>query len=263
MASDVFSLALIGYELLAGVRPTWPFDWPPANFDRFSDKVPVVLHPVFRKAMQLQPSKRYPDAIAFLAELDRGLARAAALQKSPQRRPMKVRNPLPSPLSLQFETFRRRHGAQLGMRYKCHRCDGPIAESMQYCPWCGSADNSFAEITGYPLICPECERGVRPEWTSCPWCYKGRFDNNGRSPRLDVVAVRSCSRRGCSGQLRPFMRYCPICKEKTRRPWADPDLPSRCTRCRWSVSNEYWRYCPWCGRRVPQAEAYKTRGRSR
>jgi len=145
------------------------------------------------------------------------------------------------------------------MRFACHRCDGPISEAMGVCPWCGSTENSFRHVSDYPLVCPECERGVRPEWTACPWCYRGRLQGNGRTPRPDPRAERRCSRPGCEGQLQPFMRYCPVCKQKPRRPWSHPDLPDRCPRCRWSVSREYWRFCPWCGRREPHAGAFRKR----
>ena len=114
------------------------------------------------------------------------------------------------------------------MRYECHRCDGPLSEAMRFCPWCGADDNSFREVTSYPLVCPDCERGVRPEWSACPWCYAGRLEPNGRRPRPDTRAERGCSRRGCDGELRPWMRYCPVCKQKTRRVWSDPELDGRC-----------------------------------
>ena len=83
---------------------------------------------------------------------------------------------------------------------------------MTHCPWCGSAGNSFTHLTPDALVCPDCEKGVRPEWKACPWCYAGRFEGNGRRPPADPKAVRVCSTRGCEGQLRPFMRYCPLCK---------------------------------------------------
>ena len=142
------------------------------------------------------------------------------------------------------------------MRYTCHRCELPIAESMSFCPWCGSGDNSFRELTSYALVCPECERGVRDEWSVCPWCYRGRFQSNGRSAPHDPRAERDCAARGCSGQLRPYMRYCPECKRKPGRPWSDPELGDRCPRCRWPVSREFWRHCPWCGRHEREAGSF-------
>jgi RNA polymerase subunit RPABC4/transcription elongation factor Spt4 len=157
---------------------------------------------------------------------------------------------------VQADAFRRAHGKGLGMRYACHRCEGPIAESMDYCPWCGSRDNSYRDLTRSPLVCPECEKGVRPEWKACPWCYPGRFESNGRIPSPDPDADRTCAARGCEGQLRPFMRYCPLCKRKPRRVWSHPDLPDRCPRCRWPTSHAFMRFCPWCGRREPRAGSY-------
>ncbi len=252
-ASDVFALGLIAYELLTGVLRTWPFDWPPPGHARFRQKVPAPLQPVLRKAAEFDPARRYPDAGAFHAALEKALAQV----EEPRRRPRRRRpRPVPSPLAAQSEAFRRAHGAGRGMRFCCHRCQGPIAEEMSHCPWCGDPDNSFQELTSYPLVCPECERGVRPEWTACPWCYEGRLQGNGRRPPPDPRAERRCTTPGCDGQLRRFMRYCPRCKRKTRRLWSHPELPDRCPRCRWPTHRAYLRFCPWCGRREPRAGSF-------
>ena len=128
-------------------------------------------------------------------------------------------------------------------------CSTLIAEAFQCCPWCGSQENSFRDLTSAPLVCPSCERGVLAEWKACPWCYEGRFEGNGRPPRHDARAERTCTRAGCEGQLRPFMRYCPLCKQKPRRVWTDAELPNRCPRCRWPTSREFWHFCAWCRRR--------------
>lgn len=253
-ASDVFSLGLIAYQILTGTLPTWPFEWPPKGYRRFCERVPEPVRPVLRRAAAFDPRRRYPDARAFHAALEKAFQKAAngRSRRTTGRRRRKA-GPPASPLAVHAELFRRRHGRALGMRYRCHRCDGPIAEAMRYCPWCGSSENSFRDITSYPLVCPDCERGVRPEWTACPWCYSGRLVGNGRTPPHDRKATRRCSRRGCPGELQPFMRYCPVCKQKPRRLWSHPDLPDRCRRCRWPVSRAFWRYCPWCGRREPEA----------
>ena len=247
LASDVFSLGLIAYELLAGVLPTWPFEWPPAGHRRFLARVPAPLRPVLRKAAAFDPKHRFADAVALHRALERAIAKVE--QPRPARRRRQPARPALSPLAVQADSFRRRAGAALELRYRCHRCDGPIAEAMRVCPWCGSGENSFRELTRYPLVCSECERGVRPEWTACPWCFAGRFAGNGRAPRPDPRAERSCAARGCPGQLRRFMRYCPVCKRKPGRPWSHPDLPERCPRCRGPVSHGFFRFCPWCGRR--------------
>ncbi len=248
LSSDVFSLGVIGYDLLTGYLLTWPFSWPPAGYRRFRAKVPESLQRVLRRACEFEPRRRYPDAVAFQRALEAGFAHEEQRQK-PRTRRRRRPAPAPSPLSVQAELFRKRHGRALGMRYQCHRCSGAIAEEMSHCPWCGSGENSFSELTRAPLICPSCERGVLPEWTACPWCFPGRFQGSGRAPRPDPQAVRRCSRRGCPGELRPFMRYCPLCKKKPARVWSHPDLPDRCPRCRWPVSRAFWRFCAWCGRR--------------
>jgi serine/threonine-protein kinase len=245
-ASDVFSLGVIAYETLTGVLLRWPFSWPPEGYARFAAKVPEPIRKVLEEAAQFEPRKRHPDGVPR--------------PKRPTRT-RSSRRKLRSPLEVQAELFRRHLGAALDMRYRCHRCDGRIAEAMLCCPWCGTRENSFQEVTRYPLVCPECERGVRPEWNACPWCYPGRFVSNGRKPPRDPRATRRCTDRDCPGELRPFMRYCPICKRKVRRAWTMAELPDRCPRCRWSISREFWRYCAWCGRRETSAEGFSRRNR--
>jgi serine/threonine-protein kinase len=256
LCSDVFSLGLIAYDLLAGCLPTWPFEWPPENVWRFRERVPEPLQPVLRKAAEFNPARRYPDAIALHRAIESAFRKLEPRKPARPRRPRRNAHETPSPLAVESRLFKRQHGSALKLRFQCHRCGGAIAESMCHCPWCGSSENSFREITRYPLYCPECERGVQPEWSYCPWCYAGRFESNGRPPRSDPDAVRDCARKGCPGQLQPFMRYCPICKQKPRRLWSHSELSDRCPRCRWPVSKSSWRFCPWCGRREPRAGTF-------
>jgi len=249
-ASDVFSLGLTAYQLLTGVLPGWPFAWPLEAHDRFVKRVPTEVQPVLRKALQVQAPKRWPNAIAFHEALERGIQRNAQRNAKPARKRINRRRET-SPFELETRWFRRQYGAQLDLRFDCHACGGPISEAMKHCPWCGTDDNSFREVTKHALVCPDCERGVRPEWTACPWCYAGRFQGNGRRAPPDSRAERSCRKRDCDGQLRPYMRYCPSCKTKVVRPWTEPGL-SKCGRCRWPVAPR-WRFCAWCGRGQKQA----------
>ena len=251
LTSDVFSLGLIAYELLTGKLLKWPFSWPPERYERFRAKVPEPLHAVLRKACAFDPADRYPSAVELHAALEQAFRRSEESRGAAPRRKRRRRvdGPTPTPFAVGVELFRKRHGRALEMRYSCHRCSGPIAEAMGVCPWCGSAENSFKDITTAPLFCGRCERGVLPEWTACPWCFSGRFKGNGRPLRRDPRALRRCKLRGCPGRLRLFMRYCPVCKTKPGRPWKHPALPDRCTRCNGPTSHAFFRFCTWCGRR--------------
>ncbi len=251
-ASDVFSLGLTAYQLLAGVLPTWPFEWPLESHERFEQRVPKEVQPVIRRALELSVARRWRDGQAFhdalVRALDQAEQRETPAQNGATRRvPAKRRNPF----ELETRWFRREFGARLGLHFDCYRCGGPIAESMPHCPWCGTDANSFIEVTRAPMVCPDCEHGVRAEWKACPWCYSGRFEGNGKKPPRDPHATRACRRKGCSGQLRPFMRYCPMCKTKVKRAWSEPDMPP-CPRCRWA-SAPRWRFCAWCGRKDNKA----------
>jgi serine/threonine-protein kinase len=285
-ASDVFSLALTAYELWAGVLPGWPFEWPLEGAERFERRCPRPVQPVIRRALSLDLKQRYADGIEF----HRALARAIDEHRGTQRgRPTRGhggsrqrlatgghgakahsgvtrgrrgtrrrRAPEADPFSLEAGWFRKRYGKALETRYDCHACDGPISESMRHCPWCGTTQNSFAEVTSFPLVCPDCERGVRSEWGACPTCRTGRFEPNGRPIPGEATAERHCTRPGCGAPIQRFMHYCPACKARVERPWKVEGLPP-CERCRWPFVSR-WRFCAWCGRRNPRALVVGRRG---
>jgi serine/threonine-protein kinase len=77
-ASDVFSLGIIAYEVLTGVLPSWPFEWPPERHQRFAAKVPEPLQPVLRRAAEFDPRRRYGDASEFHTALERAFAKVEA-----------------------------------------------------------------------------------------------------------------------------------------------------------------------------------------
>lgn len=64
--SDVFAIGLLGYRIIAGVLPEWPYAWPPKGLSTLRRKVHPDLIDVLRKAMELRPSNRYQDANAML-----------------------------------------------------------------------------------------------------------------------------------------------------------------------------------------------------
>jgi len=245
-ASDVFGLGLTAYQLLTGILPTWPFEWPLEGHPAFARRTPAAVRPVIRRALEVDLSRRWRDGVEFYRALSKALEKSQpGPVAAPRRR--RRRKATASPFEMETRWFKRQHGADLDLRYECCSCGGPISEAMQNCPWCGTDRNSFREITSLPMICPHCERGVRPEWKACPWCYPTRLEGNGRRPPPDRLATRRCRKPGCEGQLRPFMRYCPLCKTRVSRPWKVEGL-SACPRCRWPTASR-WRFCAWCGRR--------------
>ncbi|MCA9728969.1 MAG: protein kinase [Candidatus Eisenbacteria bacterium] len=253
-ASDVFSLGMIWYWLLAGNHLRWPFDWPEDEAKKIKRRLHPAYVPILRRMLRFRPEDRFRtagDLVEAIERARRRIERESQEKAQPRRRRRKRR--VISPREAEVMLFGRLFGKSLGLGFICHRCDGPLSEEMTYCPWCGTGDLSFLDVTRYPLVCPWCEHGVMAEWEYCPWCYAGRFESNGKKPRFDSKAERICPTAGCEGQLRPFMKYCPQCKTKVKRRWSTAALPHGCARCRWPINRDYWRYCPWCGRREPKA----------
>lgn len=247
-ASDVFSLALTVYETFAGTLPGWPFEWPLAGHARFAKRCPGPLQTVVRKGLELDLERRIADGIELRRAFERARDRIHDAEARASRRPRRKRDaPPPDPFALETQWFRKRYGRVLETHYDCHACDGPISESMRSCPWCGTTRNSFREVTRFPVVCPSCERGVRPQWSACPTCSSGRFEPDGRPLPAGASAERRCARKGCGAPIHRFMHYCPACKAKVSRPWRVEGL-APCERCRWPHVPR-WRFCGWCGKK--------------
>lgn len=64
--SDVFSVGVILYRMLAGFWPEWPFQWPFAGAMTLRRKVHPDLIEVIRRALSIDPRRRYADADQML-----------------------------------------------------------------------------------------------------------------------------------------------------------------------------------------------------
>ena len=244
--SDVFSMGLVLYRLFSGKLPEWPFEWPQVGQDRLKARVRPEFVDMLKKAIQLNPAKRYRDATQMLAAFDRVSSQA--------RRQKRARNGSRSGSSwraLQWRQFQRKYRKVLDTRHHCRRCEGPVSESMQACPWCGFDNPTRGSESTMPSSCPRCERGVKKDWDYCGWCYGPGFVEEASRHYPDKRYSARCANQRCRGQLMPFMRYCPWCRTKVRRPWKLPGSKHSCKACKWGIAQEFWNYCAWCREPVP------------
>jgi serine/threonine-protein kinase len=243
--SDVFSLGLVIYELLSGYLPEWPYDWPPRRIKRVRAKLKPKLVDWLRRAIQVRPEKRFKNAVTMYREFKR-LRNGAGKKKRAHRR-----QAIDDPSLWQkvlFRQFQRRYRKVLDTRYECRQCSGPVAEMMQTCPWCGTERLLDKHESRLPAQCPSCGRGVKRDWHYCPSCYGPGFEVETTRRYSDRRYTAKCRNEKCRGPLLPFMRYCPWCHAKTRRPWKLPGSATRCPHCRWGVDTDFWHYCPWCSK---------------
>ena len=97
-----------------------------------------------------------------------------------------------------------------------------------------------------PATCPRCERGVKNDWDYCAWCYGPGFVAETTRRYPDKRYTEKCANKRCRGKLMPFMRYCPWCRTKVRRPWKLPGSKHSCNACKWGIAKEFWNFCAWC-----------------
>ena len=69
--SDVFSLGLILYRMLAGEWPEYPYHWPPPNFQRLKLRAHPDLISFLKKAIDPDPKKRFADGGQMLNTFQR------------------------------------------------------------------------------------------------------------------------------------------------------------------------------------------------
>jgi hypothetical protein len=251
LRSDVFSLGLILYRMLSGCLPEWPFSWPPPGVDRVRKHFHPDLIGFLRRALELDHRKRFDDAVRMAAAFRRLKPRALRGAPARRQRRSKPKNSRTDWRTIRRRAFLKEYRSILEVRGTCGRCHGPVAETMRFCPWCGTMRRIAADKTRFRGRCPRCKRGMKTDWRFCPWCY-GPAVNPQAIPRYsDVRYTARCSNRSCEdGALMPFMRYCPWCRRKVRKAWKIEGVKDRCPSCGWGVLRDYWEYCPWCGRSV-------------
>jgi serine/threonine protein kinase len=241
--SDVFSLGLVLYRLFSGKLPEWPFEWPSAGHDRLVSRVRPEFTEFLRKAIQLDPSKRYRDAVQMQAAFERLNSHA---RRHKRAKPKNGSRSESSWRQMQWREFQRKYRKVLHTSHQCRRCEGPVSESMQACPWCGFDNPARGSESLFASTCPRCERGAKNDWNYCSWCYGQGFVEETSRRYSDKRYTSHCSSSRCRGPLMPFMRYCPWCRTKVKKPWKLPGSRHTCKACKWGIAKEFWNYCAWC-----------------
>ena len=223
--SDVFSVGLVLYRLFSGTLPEWPYEWPFAGHDKLTARVRPEMVAMLRKAIQIDPARRYPNCIEMYTQFER-LNSNARQQKATRNR--NGRTVAGSWRQREWRDFQREFRSVLDTRHACRRCEGPVAESMHACPWCGVDNPTRGLESQAASSCPRCERGVKNDWDYCPWCWGPGFVEETTRRYPDKRYTARCANRRCGGDLMPYMRYCPWCRTKVRRAWPLPGSRSRC-----------------------------------
>lgn len=253
--SDVFSLGLVIYRMLAGALPEWPFDWPMAGHTRMVRRVHPDVVQFLRRALEVDYRKRFADAAAMVTAFRRirckvlrngSVAPRATSHSGVSRQDWRT---------VRFRAFLQRYRKSLGINLECHRCRGPVSDAMLLCPWCGDSVRPAGAESRARERCPRCKRGQKPDWRFCPWCFGEALNPTSHFRYPDRRYQGHCTNPCCTGRvLMPFMRYCPWCRHKIRGKWRIEGSADQCTRCGWGVLPEYWDFCPWCARTIPRSQ---------
>ncbi|BCX46697.1 serine/threonine kinases, PknB [Haloferula helveola] len=65
--SDVFAIGLLLHRMITGHVPEYPFKWPAKGYDRLRRKARPEFIALLKRALDVEPRKRFRDAGAFLA----------------------------------------------------------------------------------------------------------------------------------------------------------------------------------------------------
>ena len=241
--SDVFSAGLVLWRMFSGKLPEWPYTWPLAGHDTLAARVRPEFIDFLRKAIQTDPKDRYRDAIQMYAEFEKLHTKARRQRRTRSRKKNRVATTW---RQIQWREFQRKYKTVLDTRHQCRNCEGPVSESMHACPWCGFDHPSRGCETTMPASCPRCERGVKKDWHYCAWCYGPGFEIETDRRYADKRYTAKCANPRCREPQMPFMRYCPWCRTKVKKPWMLPGSKKSCRACKWGIAAEFWNFCPWC-----------------
>jgi serine/threonine-protein kinase len=248
LRSDVFSLGVVLYRMFSGHTPEWPYEWPPPGFDRVKNSLPGTFISFLKRAIEIDERKRYKDGAQMLAAFRRLKPKALRKVTTRSKKRNGARTTGTDWRTLRVRQFKRRYGTILHTHHHCRRCHGPVSESMHWCPWCGVRRRVYEGETRFPHRCRRCGRGQKLDWKYCAWCYGPSMETDSTRAYADVRYVGKCQNPACSRkELMPFMRYCPWCRTKVKRPWRIPGSKDKCKTCQWGIAREFWDHCPWCG----------------
>jgi serine/threonine-protein kinase len=243
--SDVFSIGLVLYRLFSGKLPEWPFKWPMVGSDRLQSRVSPEFVAMLRKAIELDPADRYRSAVEMYSDFRKIKRRQNRTGKTVASR-KKSQKSGGAWRRLQWREFQQQYRSELDTRHQCRRCEGPVAESMHACPWCGTSHPTRGCETSLPAVCPRCERGVKTDWHYCAWCYGPGFEVETSRRYPDKRYTARCENSKCREPIFPFSRYCPWCRSKVKKGWKISTSRHKCSSCSWGVVTEYWNFCAWC-----------------
>src|SRR5262245_31355158 len=175
--SDVFAAGLVLWQMFSGYLPEWPFEAPLAGYARLK----LILHPdmtaLLRRSLELKPSRRFDDGGQMLAAYLRAKPKVLRHHAHGRRRKKAKTTTRRHWKEIRQQQFQREFGRVLETHLKCTRCDGPVSEFMQACPWCGTGRKVLPDETTFPAACPRCNRGTKLDWHFCAWCYGPGFED--------------------------------------------------------------------------------------
>lgn len=239
--SDVFSIGLVLYHLFSGKLPEWPYRPPLPGMERLRRKLSRPMIAWLVRAIDIDDDKRFRDADHMLRAFHR-IRRKVRTASRPASRKSKTSGE--DVRDFRLRRFKREYRKQLHASFQCPRCEGPVSEAMQGCPWCGKELKKLPGETAFPARCKRCKRGLKRDWKFCAHCYGGAVQEPDGRSYPDRRYEAKCG--NCRGDLMAFQRYCPWCRHKVQKPWRIAGVKTTCSYCGWGVLRDFWEHCPWC-----------------